>query len=177
MIGVVHPRLHDLQLMQCLLLGSHRHIFAPIHIVQFVKKNLNLVLKPERCHVIIFTIPTVLFLGWLSITRVLFAVLSCHHTDKSVLVQAVEATTVEIVAQGAGRVTVQTMEGEIHFRFCGHSVLQVQTIINILRLEEAALQPMLTRITEQVIMDGITITKKDAFLLLDITAYLIMLVI
>ena len=132
------------------------------------KENLNWALKPERCHATIFTILTVLFLGWFSITHVLFAVLSCHLKDRLVPVvlevgeegmPATAAAVAAMIAPGAERTAIRTMEGEIHFHFCGHSARLTRTIIIILRLGEAALQPLLTRIMEQVIAVGPLIAK------------------
>ena len=72
---------------------------------------------------------------------------------------ATAAAVAAMIAPGAERTAIRTMEGEIHFHFCGHSARLTRTIIIILRLGEAALQPLLTRIMEQVIAVGPLIAK------------------
>ncbi|CAL0332804.1 unnamed protein product [Lupinus luteus] len=71
------------------------------------------------------------------------------------------STVVVIVAPTAGIILIRTKEGETHYHFCGHSVLPLQTIIIIiLKLGEATLlQPLLTNMMEQAIVDGLLITK------------------
>lgn len=78
-----------------------------IHIVLFVKRNLNWRWKQERCHVSICTIQSVLCLGWNSTTRAQSADMNYQFRDQlhRPVVQGqkvVEGVIVAVVEQGGG---------------------------------------------------------------------------
>lgn len=78
-----------------------------IRIVLFVKRNLKWRWKPERCHVSICTIQSVLCLGWNSTTHAQSADLNYQFRDqlhRPVVrgQRVVEGVIVAVVEQGAG---------------------------------------------------------------------------